>query len=153
MLLPEAFSCNYLFQGLNDEQIGRITSATQVREYADGDAIVRIGEPADEFYLVLAGQVNVMTGRGEVLMEAGPGFVIGEVSLVDQEPRSATALCVGRVRVAAIPSARLRAFMRQDVVMEGYLMTNLARVIAQRLRGADSQIESANPYRSGAYAE
>ena len=75
------------------------------------------------------------------IAEVGPGSVLGEISLLDQEPRSATVVSSGNSKVAVIPADKLRMMMRHDMGMRCVMLENLARLICQRLRTANVQLD------------
>ena len=68
-------------------------------------AIVRQGEPADRFYLIVAGRVEV-TQDGRTLRIEGPGEFFGEIGLLRDVPRTAT--------VTALDDCELVSLTRED---------------------------------------
>ncbi|MCH7945970.1 MAG: cyclic nucleotide-binding domain-containing protein, partial [Armatimonadetes bacterium] len=91
--------------------------------------------------IVLRGLAQIKTFSGDTIAEVGPGSVLGEVSLIDQEPRSATVVSSGDSVVAVIPADKLRLMMRHDMGMRCVMLENLARLICQRLRTANIQLD------------
>ena len=80
----------------------------------------------------------------EMVAELHPGSIIGEMSLVDDLPRSASARSVGESTVAVIPSAEIRQLMEDNVAIKATLMTNIARTLASRLRVAMIHLDGLN---------
>ena len=77
-----------IFAGLSRRHLGKIASVATSKRYAQGGVLVRVGEPADAFYVILDGHVRVDTpGRG-IELKAGDFF--GEMALIDGAPRSAS---------------------------------------------------------------
>lgn len=70
-------------------------------EFAEGDALTREGEPGDTFYVVVEGRLRVSRG-GTSLTEQGRGDFLGEISLIDGRPRTATAIALSPVKTLAI---------------------------------------------------
>ena len=66
------------------------------KEFAQGTVLFREGEPGKEMYVVQQGRVHVSKKAGEVekiLATLGPGEFLGEMSILNNKPRSATATC------------------------------------------------------------
>ncbi len=107
----------------------------RVVRYRRGQAMFAEGDLAERVFLIEHGWVLlscVSGGREIVLAVTGPGDVIGEMSVLDGEPRSATALAVDDVEAVVAPgSALLRALADLDAAHE------LIRVLARRLRDGD----------------
>jgi HD-GYP domain-containing protein (c-di-GMP phosphodiesterase class II) len=95
----EAFlSTNPLFYSLNPAVLASIASKVQVKTYEAGESIVREGEIGDSFYLIKEGRVHVLKSSGEdelVLSELGVSEGFGEMSLLIDQPRSATVRAIG----------------------------------------------------------
>ena len=69
--------------------------------YADGEAIIREGEPGDRFYILASGRTSVLSG-GKVRAPLGPGDSFGEIALVRNVPRTASVFAVGAVKAFAL---------------------------------------------------
>ncbi|MBI3750005.1 MAG: cyclic nucleotide-binding domain-containing protein, partial [Chloroflexi bacterium] len=69
--------------------------------YGDGEALLREGEPGDDYLIVAAGEVEVSQG-GRVLQRLGPGQGVGEVALLRRVPRTATVRAIGPVEACAL---------------------------------------------------
>ena len=91
---------------------GDLPAGLQERIAAPAEAIVRQGEPADRFYVILAGECEVVRDRGgrlQVLARLGPGHYFGETGLLAGVPRSATVVAVDEVRLASLGRDEYRA--------------------------------------------
>ena len=101
-----------------------------------GQAIFTQGDRAERVFVIERGWILITSiaagGREIVLGLRGPGDVIGDLSVLDGAPRSATALAVGEVEATVAPgSALTRALSDAETAMD------LLRVLASRLRDAD----------------
>jgi cytochrome P450 len=121
------------FQGCSDADLtGLETAVTGARHVVAGDVICSEGDTADRWWIVVDGLADVTT-RGLFVGTIGPGETIGELALLDGEPRNAT--------VTAATDMELREVSGGDFV--GALLDNpslslaLLRQLAMRLRLAD----------------
>ncbi len=131
-----------LFSMLTASQAETVAGAMIKRRYKRGEAIVEQGKQSNTLAIILTGRARVVTtdarGREVILATLHPGDYVGEMSLIDNEPHSATvrteiqtdALVVGRPEFArCLPENSSMAY----AVMKG---------LVQRLRQADRKIES-----------
>jgi CRP-like cAMP-binding protein len=81
-----------LFQGCSTKELERIAKASDEITMPAGSLIVDQGQTGREAFIVLAGTVTVKR-NGKKLGSYGPGTIIGELSLLDHGPRTATVIC------------------------------------------------------------
>jgi len=141
MLDLVAFKNNYLTAGLTDEQVAEIASLAEFKRFTAQTELMRAGSPANEIYLILDGRCVVLTPDNDKLSEVGPGSILGEIGLVDARPRTANVMCIGLVDAAVIPAAALRQKLAQNREWGFIVLSNLARVLAGRLRQANEKID------------
>jgi diguanylate cyclase (GGDEF)-like protein len=130
-----------LLQNLSREHLAALAADSQIARFAAGEAVVRQGEPGDSLYLVVEGRVEVLARveRDGLATESAvaslfEGDAVGELSVLDGLPRSAT--CVAAVPTVCVRLSRdsLRSAMRRN----WELGETLLAVLAQRLRRADA---------------
>lgn len=142
MALPDALRFNYLFRGLDEDAIDLIMAMADTQPLRDGDVLFRRGDPTGNVFIVLSGEVRILGPLGEAVAEIPRGNVIGEVALVDHEPRSATVVSAGDSMVARVPLASLQLLMAGNVTVKATLMENLARVLCARLRHTTEDLDA-----------
>ncbi|MCD4686584.1 MAG: cyclic nucleotide-binding domain-containing protein [Anaerolineae bacterium] len=101
-----------------------------------GDVICAEGEPGDAMYLIRSGQVVVIKGEIDsptVLGYRGPGEIIGEMALLEGQPRSATNIAVDRTRLLKIDRAGFQELVSVNPAIGMTIMSTLSA----RLRIAD----------------
>jgi CRP/FNR family cyclic AMP-dependent transcriptional regulator len=102
------------------------------RRYAAGETIIAKGAMTREMFLVRKGKVEIVL-HGKAVDAVGPGGIFGEMSLIDMEPRSATAVAVEDCEVVPIDE---RLFV--ELVQESpYFALDVMRVLAERIRMLD----------------
>jgi signal-transduction protein with cAMP-binding, CBS, and nucleotidyltransferase domain len=99
-----------LFSGLPAVHLRRVVDIGVEEQYRSSAMIFSEGEPGDKFYMVLEGAVRIsriVPGMGEeALAVLRPGNYFGEMSLIDDAPRSATAVCHEKCSSSSIVISR-----------------------------------------------
>src|SRR5258705_8119143 len=103
-----------LCRALSTAELDVIAGIVETRDVAAGKELFREGEPGDGLYLLVAGEINVVKhGKdGEhLLAKLGPGAVLGEMSLITADARSATGRALAQSTVLRLPAAEFRALL------------------------------------------
>src|SRR5205085_12294334 len=101
-----------VISALPDELLQPILAAGTEREYEDGQAIMRAGEPGDFMALVVEGAAHIERGGRNV--PVAPGELVGEIAVLDAGPRTATVVADGPVRCLEISRADLLRVLEPD---------------------------------------
>jgi CRP-like cAMP-binding protein len=92
----------YLFQGLSPAELEPLARSAMTRHAARGEYVHHVGDPADEIYLVAAGQLkdSIVTEEGDELVHTfyGPGMLIGEPGFFATERNRVMALVAVETR-------------------------------------------------------
>jgi len=127
-----------LFQGLADEQAQRLAGRCGHAWFRPGERIFECGDPSEEMYLVLDGEVSIhLPGDAEPVGHVGQGECVGEVGLLTGADHSARAVAVGDVEVGVLRGKDLDRLIRQRPDVGVVLYRNLAEEIGEKLRRAD----------------
>lgn len=109
----------------------------QIEEYqsfAKGQIIFQEGEPGDRLYIIAQGQADILV-KGQVLETVGPGDILGEMALVDDEPRSAMVIARTDCLLTRISRQHFLTLVQRTPAFALQVM----RVMAQRLRRANER--------------
>ena len=121
---------------LSPAELDAIGAIVEMREVAAGKELFREGDPGDGLFLVVTGEIDVVKRgpRGErSLARLGPGGVLGEMSLITTEPRSATGRAVVDSRVLHVPVDRFRKHLEGGSTAALRVVAAIAEVLARRL--------------------
>ena len=124
-----------LFRDCSSQLLDRLAQAASEFEFAADAPIVQQGQVGNGLYIVLIGGARIVAGSEE-LARIGPGDFFGELSVIDQRPRSASAYAMGDSVCLALASWDLLAVLEEDP----HLSINLLQELAGRLRRADEQL-------------
>ena len=128
------------FKDLSDEACAAVAAEASTRHFAAGDAMMKKGDPADSFFVILEGTLKIVTtdAKGDeiIINKVGPGESIGELALVDELPRSAGVVALEPVEALEFTKQDLFDLLaRQDVSL------GILRGFSHRLRFSTTYIE------------
>lgn len=111
------------------------------RSFPRGTVLFREGDPGRQMYVVQSGRVAISRRLGElekILATLGAGEFFGEMAIVNDRPRSATATCVEDARLLVVDAKTFEAMIRSNAEIAARMIQKLAA----RLEEANGQIES-----------
>jgi CRP-like cAMP-binding protein len=130
-----------IFAGLPEKVIDLIANTLRVVQVVPGAQLLREGEHARSMFVVRDGELQILKhGKGGAefkLAVLKAGDVVGEMSLIDIQPRSATARAIGAATVYVLDLAEIGKLYTSDVEAYALLVLNISREISRRLRLAD----------------
>lgn len=140
MDLQDAIRNSYLAYGFNEEQLEMVAHLAERRSFSAGEAIVRQFDEDKDLMLLVSGAAEIRTIVGEPIGVVKPGMPMGEVSFLDDKPRSVSIVCTSDAEVLVWAAEPLRQILREhpDIALRALL--NISRVLCARLRGANNNI-------------
>ena len=106
----------FLFSNLTLSDIKRIASIAEEHLFTDGEIIAEEGEMGEEMYLIVSGEVKVVTGFQEgnemEIARRVTGEAVGEMSIINKEPRIASLIAYGEVRTLCINQQDFEEILR-----------------------------------------
>jgi len=133
-----------LFKKLTLTEVKRILSIAREERYSEGQGIFSEGVKALALYIVISGAVKITKrnsrGLEEPLAIIREGEVFGEMALLDEYPRAATASAHRHSVLLRIASEDFKALMEEQGELANKLLWSFVQVLCRRLREADKQI-------------
>lgn len=123
-----------LFDGIEPDGLQLIAERAIEVDFPAGRQIVRQGEVGTGFFLIVAGRARVVRD-GETIAQLGPGDFLGELSLLDREPRIATVVAETPTTCLAIASWEFEALLEA----QPRLTISILRGVARRLRAMSEE--------------
>jgi CRP/FNR family transcriptional regulator, cyclic AMP receptor protein len=115
---------------MQDTSFGVLTGNNVATRFVKaGGIIFREGDAATELFVIKSGQVRIQLGN-RTLTELGADSIFGEMALIDNEPRSATAIAITDVEIVPVGERQFLFLVGQTP----YFALKVMRVLAQRLR-------------------
>ena len=129
-----------LFSDLPEEDLEKLARVAVRKTYPKENVIFFEQDEGDSLFIISRGSVKVAKisdeGKEVILAILGPGEFFGDMSLLDNQPRSATVIAVEETEVSAI---RRKEFLSQ-IQENPQLAVKLMSVLSQRLREANRKI-------------
>jgi CRP-like cAMP-binding protein len=131
-----------VFKGFNLTEAQRLLKLCKPVRYRKSEVLFQSGDASRQMYVLLQGKLNVVNETGTMLGEILPGTTIGEMGVLTGSPRSATAVSVEDSGGFAIEGPALMRLLDSDDEIRTKVLWNVVRILADRLIGANRQIET-----------
>ena len=128
-----------LFKQMDYRDLLRILSAATLRTCAAGEYVVREGDATGGLFINISGTIEI-SKNGRKLASIPPGQFVGEMSLMDNSPRSADIIAVEPTRLMVLDRDDVGALMRQNPFLAIRLLTAICKVLNQRLRTTSDEL-------------
>lgn len=143
---PEELKHIAVLQAMDDKALAGLAAALEQKDYAEGATVFAEGEPGDSMYFIVQGCVRIekrAQAAGAVqktltVLEAGDYF--GEMALLDQKPRSASAVAAGAARILRLSKAAFDQMQGRSSVAAMSVLFAMIRTSSERIRRLSTQL-------------
>lgn len=136
----------YLFRELTPGEMERVLTISKEKKVKKNEIIFREGDIGDAFYLIVTGSVRISTmvpGVGEeALTILKEGEYFGEMALIDDAPRSASAIANDDTMLFCIGKDDFRKLLERQTDIAYKLLWIFTKTLSARLRKTDEQLKS-----------
>jgi CRP/FNR family transcriptional regulator, cyclic AMP receptor protein len=129
-----------VFAGLPRRLLARLAVQLFEKAYAPGEAVFSEGDPGKGLFVVLDGEIEVIrdVGQGpQRIVAFGPGTAFGELALIDDLPRSASAVATMPTRLLILYRSHFEDLVAGDRAIALVVAKNLLRLLAGYVRAAN----------------
>jgi CRP-like cAMP-binding protein len=129
-----------VFAGLPRRLLARLAVQLFEKAYAPGETVFSEGDPGKGLFVVLDGEVEVVRDLGQGpqrIVTFGPGTAFGELALIDDLPRSASALATVPTRLLILYRSHFEDLVAGDRTIALVVARNLLRLLAGYVRAAN----------------
>lgn len=134
-----------LFEDLTDEELSQLADICHKETFKAGEKIFEEGAIGDKFYMIQKGEVRIskiIQGIGEeALVVLKEGAYFGEMALIDEAPRSATAICNTNVVLLVIDKEDFEKLLHENHDIATKLLWTFVRTLSVRLRETNEKIK------------
>jgi CRP-like cAMP-binding protein len=163
--VPEVLARMRLFDGLGADELAVVEKLVFVNRAAAGDTVCREGDRSDFLCFVVRGRLDILKAQrtadgkpihGEaaagapaagasVIAHLNPGDSLGEMALVDHQPRSATVRAAEDTTLVVLTRKGFEQLRRREPRAAAVLMENIARLLCDNLRQTSSRLAQFMP--------
>jgi hypothetical protein len=130
-----------VFQDLNKRELNKIKRILHQREYSTNEIIFNQGDIGLGMYIIVEGEIHIVCGpENQILAELRGGDFFGELSLLDDAPRSATAVAKTACVTLSFFKPELLDLLNRDPQLGCKILFKLAWVIGERLKSTNEQL-------------
>ncbi len=123
-----------LFSQIPGEDLARVAQIAEELDFEEGERIMQEGEMGDSMYLIVDGVVQVFKGERKVV-ELSERECVGEMAILDSEPRSATVQALSAVRALRIEREDFYELMNE----KAEIARGIIKVLTRRLRSTTAR--------------
>ena len=134
-----------IFEDLTEKELSEVVRLTHERTYKKDEHVFKKLAPAEGMYVILDGGVLITDSDSETVfatLESGDFF--GELALLDEEPRSASAISTMPSRLIGFFRTDLLTLMKRSPELGNKILLNLSRVLGERLRRTNQELANPN---------
>lgn len=124
-----------IFEGLSKKELQSIAQAAKEVSHREGAVLAREGDSGVGFFLITDGTAKVSVG-GRPRRRMGPGDFFGEISLLDQGPRTATVTAETPITTLGVTAWVFKRLIEQNPS----IASKMLKVMAQRLRQSSREL-------------
>jgi CRP-like cAMP-binding protein len=122
-----------LFQGLALDQVGSVLAVAAERAVSSGEKICINGSPKDEMFLLTAGELAILNGKGMRVATINAVATVGELSVIAGQPHSATIEVSQPGTLLTIKKANFQQMLDDQPETKSAILQNVIQILASRL--------------------
>lgn len=128
-----------LFEGIKRGQLIHVLESLQERTYLKGETIFAQGDIGRALFIVFSGKIalsrlDAATQKSDVIAEVNPGEFFGEMALLEEMPRTATATAAEETKVFMLFKIKLDSLLFTYPKIGVVIAAQLAKILSARLR-------------------
>ncbi|MDA8132881.1 MAG: cyclic nucleotide-binding domain-containing protein [Elusimicrobia bacterium] len=128
-----------LFEGISKRNLIHVLESLQERTYLKGETIFAQGDIGRALFIVFSGKIALarldpVTQKTETIATVNPGEFFGEMALLEEMPRTATAIAAEETKVFMLFKIKLDSLLFARPKIGVYIAAQLAKILSARLR-------------------
>jgi len=128
-----------LFAHCNDRELRTVAQATRPRRFSEGAVLFEQGQPGTDLYLVISGAIDIVKD-GRRIVTLGPGSNFGEMAMLDEPSRSATAQAAADSELMVIPRDAFFAMLKGNPMLAVKVLWNMLLRLSSNLRTTSARL-------------
>ena len=134
-----------IFENLTKKELEEVARLIHERAYKSNESVFKKLAPAEGMYVIMSGFVEINDpDSGVVFTSLESGDFFGELALLDEEPRSASAIATQPSELIGFFRTDLLTLMKRSPELGNKILMNLSRVLGERLRRTNQELIKTN---------
>ena len=134
-----------IFENLTDRELNDVARLTHERTYKLDEHVFKKLAPAEGMYVIINGAVEINDPDSSTTFASlKSGDFFGELALLDEEPRSASAVATQPSTLIGFFRTDLLTLMKRSPELGNKILLNLSRVLGERLRRTNQELAKTN---------
>jgi SulP family sulfate permease len=132
---------------MTPDEIEILVAHLEPASYTAGSALCRAGDPADRLWILTRGTVSVRIAGSHAnrrLASLGPGCSVGEMGMLEKQPRSADVYADDEVHAYVLTDRAFETILRDHPRIGQAILVNISRQLAHRLRVTSEDLRLAD---------
>ena len=125
-----------LFNGLKPEEVSSILKQGKTIHFLEGQTVFHEGMLGSNLFIILGGEIGIYI-RDKLIAKCKVGDAFGEMAVLNEKPRSATAAALTDVKLFTLDESHLSGILEQHVAVR--LLLNIVHVLSERLEAANAK--------------
>lgn len=142
--LLEMLGQSKFFEDFTLDDILKLSQFMMVYHAEPGDTIIREGDTDDYMLFILEGRINIVKtdahGERRPMTSVGPGATLGEMSMIDGEPRFATCIAIDATTFCVFARDSMVRIIMEEPALGAKILIKLVTLLSQRLRDTSSSL-------------
>ena len=143
---PEELKHIAVLQAMDNDALARLAAALETKDYSDSQTVFAEGDPGDSMFFIVKGRIHIekraqaagAMNKTLAVLEAGDYF--GEMALLDQKPRSASAVAAGDARILRLSKAAFDEMQGKGSAAGMSVLFAMIRTSSERIRRLSAQV-------------
>ena len=132
------------FSDFTRDNIQKMTAFMQVYQAEAGEMIIREGDVDDYMLFIVEGRVNIVKtdshGERRPMTIVGPGSILGEMSMIDGEPRFASCIALESTTFSVLSRDSMVRIIMEEPALGAKILIKLVTLLSERLRDTSSNL-------------
>jgi len=128
-----------LFAHCNERELRAVAQSTRPRQFTQDHVIFEQGQPGTALYLVISGSVAIVRNE-RTIVTLGPGSNFGEMAMLDEPSRSASAIAAEDCELMVIPRDAFFAMLKGNPMLAVKILWNMLLRLSANLRTTSAQL-------------
>ena len=122
-----------IFSGLSPSQVQKVLSLFERQAFKSGHVLCESGATSEEMFILLSGELGVLTEEGIQIAALKPVTTVGEIGIVIKQPRSATVRATKDSNILSIRKSHFDSLIREDKDIRITIYRNIIEILSDKL--------------------